>query len=82
MVANYEKRREHLKTALAETSQKLADHEQGRSLLEDEEYERLQKRMGLFEKKLEKMEEPMDEREIEKVMERMRMRDNRRHMEL
>jgi hypothetical protein len=82
VVANYERRREQLENLVAETKEKVADHERGRSLLEDEEYALLRKRIGLYEKKLEKMEGPMDEREVERLVERMKMRTERRHMEL
>jgi len=82
VVANYERRRDQLKTLVAETKEKVADHEHGRSLQEDEEYALLQKRIGLYEKKLEKMEGPMNEREIDRLMERTKMRAERRHIEL
>ena len=67
-----------------ETKEKIADHENGRSLLEDEEYARLTKRIGLLEKKAEQMSREPDEREIEKMMRRMHDREERRreHMEL
>ena len=50
--------------------------------MEDEEYGLLTKRIGLYERKLERMEGPMDEREIERLVEREKMRAERRHMEL
>ena len=47
---------------LSDIREKVADHEGGRKLLEDEEYETFKKRIGLFERKLEKMSEEPDER--------------------
>jgi len=82
VVANYERRREQLENLVAETKEKVADHEQGRSLLEDEEHALLRKRIGLYEKKLKTMEGPMDEREVDRLVERMKMRAERHHMEL
>jgi len=81
-VANYDRRREQLKKLVVDSKEKVADHENGRSLLEDEEYARLTKRIGLYEQKLEKMEGPMDNREIDRVMQRTKMRAERRHVEL
>lgn len=49
---NYENRREQLKKLVAETKEQLADHNNGRNLLEDEEYNRLTKRIPLYEKKV------------------------------
>eukprot|EP00532_Pseudo-nitzschia_australis_P014417 CAMPEP_0168282340 /NCGR_PEP_ID=MMETSP0141_2-20121125/22276_1 /TAXON_ID=44445 /ORGANISM="Pseudo-nitzschia australis, Strain 10249 10 AB" /LENGTH=101 /DNA_ID=CAMNT_0008225981 /DNA_START=236 /DNA_END=541 /DNA_ORIENTATION=- len=82
VVANYERRREHLRKLVARHKEEVADHENGRRLLEDEEYAKLTKRIDLFGKKLEKMEEPMGEREIDRAIERTKMRNERRHMEL
>ena len=81
-MANYDRRREQLKKLVVDSKEKVADHENGRSLLEDEEYARLTKRIGLYEQKLEKMEGPMDNREIDRVMQRTKMRAERRHVEL
>lgn len=83
VVANHEKRREHLRQLLVDTKEKVADHEEGRKLLEDdEEYALLTKRIGLYEKKLESMERPLDEKEIDRLVERARARAERRHVEL
>jgi len=82
IIANYERRREQLKRLVEESKIKIEDHESGRHLLEDEEYNRLSKRIGLYERKIEKMEVPMEEREIDRIMERARMREQRRHSEL
>ena len=79
---NYERRREQLRKLVEQTKEKVADHEDGRNLLEDEEYALLTKRIGLYEQKLERMEGPMDEREIDRMVERMKMREERRHIEL
>ncbi len=65
-----------------ETREKIADHEDGRNLLEDEDYALLTKRIGLYETKLERMEGPLDEREIDRLVEREKMRAERRHLEL
>jgi len=81
-VKNYENRREQLKKLVAETKEQLADHNNGRNLLEDEEYNRLTKRIPLYEKKIEQMAGPVDDRMIDKIMDRTKMREMRRHSEL
>ena len=83
MVKNYEKRRERLRELTEETKERIASHEEGRNLMEGEEYEKMKKRVELYGKKLERMMEPMDEREIERMVEKERMREERRnHREL
>ena len=82
VVEHYERRREQLRKLVAETKEKVADHEEGRSLLEDEEYALLTKRIGLYEKKLEKMDGPLDDREVERLVEQAQRRADRRHIEL
>lgn len=82
VVKNYENRREQLKKLVAETKEQLADHNNGRNLLEDEEYNRLTKRIPLYEKKIEQMAGPVDDRMIDKIMDRTKMREMRRHSEL
>eukprot|EP00536_Pseudo-nitzschia_multiseries_P007589 jgi/Psemu1/18305/gm1.18305_g len=82
IVANYERRRDHLRKLVEKHKEDVADHESGRRLLEDEEYEKFTKRIRLFQKKLDSMEGPMDEREIDRMVERAKMRDEHRHREL
>lgn len=82
VLASYERRREHLQKLVARHKEEVADHENGRRLLEDEEYDKLTRRIDIFGKKLERMEDPMDEREINRAIERTKMRNDRRHMDL
>ncbi|KAG7336743.1 hypothetical protein IV203_028160 [Nitzschia inconspicua] len=83
IIENHNRRREQLRKLLEETKEKVDAHEHGRSLLQGDEYDTLKKRIGLFEKKLEKMEGPMNDREIDKILERQKIRQERiRHTEL
>ena len=83
ILANYGRRREQLKKIIEETKEKVSSHEEGRNLLEEDEYARLQKNIGLFEKKLERMSEPMDDKDLDRMVERENMRaERRRHREL
>lgn len=70
IIENHEKRREKLEELLKETVEKVTEHENGRNLMEQEEYETMTKRIGLYEKKLERMKEPLDERDINRMIER------------
>ena len=79
---HHERRKQHLARLVEEAKDKVAAHEEGRSLLEDEEYALLTKRIGLYEQKLQKMEGPLDEKEIDRMVERARARAERRHIEL
>jgi hypothetical protein len=67
---------------LGETKDKVADHHDGRNLLEDEELASFTKRVNLYERKLEKMKQPLDEKEIARMVEREEMRAERHHREL
>ena len=60
---NHERRRDRLEDILQETIDKVAAHEAGREKFEtDEEYETMKKRIGLYQKKLERMKKPLDDR--------------------
>ena len=67
---------------MGETKDKVADHHAGRNLLEDEELATFTKRADLYERKLEKMKEPLDEKEIARMVQREEMRAERYHREL
>jgi hypothetical protein len=71
VIENYQKRRDKLTELLQETKEKIADHDAGRTLLEDDEYATMKKRVGLFAQKLERMNEPLDDR-VSKVAEYLR----------
>jgi hypothetical protein len=53
IIENHTRRRAQLQKLLNDTKEKVAAHEEGRSLLEgDDQYETLKKRIGLYEKKV------------------------------
>jgi hypothetical protein len=70
------KRRGQLEALLVETKEKLTDHKLGRALLEDEERERLEKRVGLVQRKIEKYTD-VDDEEIERTIRREQLRVDR-----
>ena len=61
IITNHEKRRDSLARILEETKEKVADHHSGRKLLEDDQIALFEKRVGLYERKLEKMNQPMSD---------------------
>jgi uncharacterized protein YutE (UPF0331/DUF86 family) len=67
------KRRGQLELLLSETKKKLTDHKLGRALLEDEERERLEKRVELVQRKIAKYTDVNDE-EIERTIRREQLR--------
>jgi hypothetical protein len=67
---------------LDETKDKVADHHAGRNLLEDEELATFTKRVTLYERKLKKMKEPLDEKEIARMIQHEERRAERYHREL
>ena len=79
VVENSRKHREKVEKRLEETREKISDHEEGRKLLEGDEYALLQKRVGIFERKLEKMSRPMDDRYIDMLVEMEKMKEEHRH---
>lgn len=62
VIENHERRRDHLAKLLQQTKDKVADHDAGRNLLEDEEYKKHARRIPLYERKLERLSKPLDER--------------------
>lgn len=77
ILANRARRKEKLEEMLAENQRKLEDHKAERNLLKAEEVETLEKRINAFSRKLETMQGDLDEREIEKLIEREHMRKKR-----
>ena len=77
VLESMEKRKGQLEKLLIETRAKLADHNMGKALLEDEERQRLEKRVELVQRKLERYKE-VDDEEIERHMRREQLRLQRR----
>ena len=82
IIKNREKRTDQLDRLLGETKDKVADHHAGTNLLEDEELAKFTKRAELYHRKLEKMKQPLDEKEIARMVQREETRAARRHREL
>ena len=77
VLESMEKRKGQLEKLLIETRAKLADHKKGKALLEDEERQRLERRVELVQRKLENYKD-VDDEEIERHIRREQLRLQRR----
>ncbi|CAJ1950786.1 unnamed protein product [Cylindrotheca closterium] len=77
VIENHERRRTHLAKLLQQVKDKVDDHDSGRNLMEDEDYAKHARRIPLYERKLERLNKPLDEREINRQLDRERIRSER-----
>jgi hypothetical protein len=62
---------------LNDVKQQLQGHNSGRRLLDDEERANLQRKADVFSRKLESMQGELDDREVERILKREELRDQR-----
>ena len=62
---------------LLDSKQRLADHSAGIRILDDEEKVDLEKKISIYQRKLETMQGDLDEREIERILKREQLRNER-----
>lgn len=62
---------------LKEEKQRLADHRNGVRMLDEVEVTALEKKVDVYERKLATMQGELDEREIERIMKREQLRNER-----
>lgn len=55
----------------------MEDHTSGRRLLDEKEFDSLERKINAFERKLESMSGEMEEREVDKVLKREKLRFER-----
>uniref|UniRef100_A0A6T9ZS73 Uncharacterized protein n=1 Tax=Pseudo-nitzschia delicatissima TaxID=44447 RepID=A0A6T9ZS73_9STRA len=72
------RRKEQIKNLVKDAKRKLADHDSGEKILTDEEKDQLQRNVDLFQRKVESMEEELEEWEIERLVARGVEQDKRR----
>jgi hypothetical protein len=77
IIEQNEKRKGQLNLMLFETRGKIADHNTGRSVLDEEEKSKLEKRAEMIQRKLDKLME-VDEEEIQRQIRREQLRLERR----
>jgi hypothetical protein len=62
---------------LGEARQQLADHSSGKKILESKDLQALEKKIHVYQRKLDTMEGDMDEREVERILKREQLRFER-----
>ena len=55
----------------------MEDHTSGRRLLDDQEFSTLERKLNAYERKLETMSGEMDEKEVDRVLQREKLRYER-----
>lgn len=84
MLASHKARGDQLEKLLLDAKQRVADHHSGTRLLTEDELAKLESKVEVFTKKIEKMRKIPDEQEVERILERERMikkkHDERRKM--
>lgn len=76
-MANRSRRKAQLEKMLEEAKSTMEDHTSGRKLLDDSELTGLEKKINAYERKLETMSGEMDEREVDRVLQREKLRYER-----
>ena len=77
ILASRQRRVEQLEAMLNDAKQQLQGHNSGRRLLDDEERTNLQRKVDVFSRKLESMQGELDDREVERILKREELRDQR-----
>lgn len=62
---------------LRDAEERLQQHNSGTKILTDEELKALEKKADVFQRKLETMRDDLDDREIERIMQREKLRNER-----
>ena len=71
------RRAQQLQAMLDDNKQRLADHHAGTKLLSDKDKASLEKKINIYQRKLETLEGDLDDREVERIIKREQLRDER-----
>ena len=71
------RRKVQLEAMLHDAEERLAQHHSGSKILTDEEIKALEKKADIFSRKLETMRDDLDDREIERIIAREKLRNER-----
>jgi hypothetical protein len=71
------RRSKQLDAMLQDATERLADHKSGTRMLVEKERVDLEKKINIYQRKLETMQGDLDEREIERIMKREELRNDR-----
>ena len=74
-MASRERRSKQIETLLDDSKQRLADHNSGTRILGDKEKTDLEKKISIYQRKLDTMQGDLDEREVERILKREKLRD-------
>ena len=72
------RRSKQLEAMLVDAKQRLSDHKAGIRLLDDKERADLEKKADIYQRKLDTMKETLTEREVELILSREKIRNERR----
>mmetsp|Transcript_20702 Transcript_20702/g.43334 ORF Transcript_20702/g.43334 Transcript_20702/m.43334 type:complete len:90 (-) Transcript_20702:326-595(-) len=79
MIESRNRRAKELEGMLKEAKDQLQSHKSGHKLLDQTEVAKLERQVTLFEKKLQHLMVEPDDKEVERVLHRERLRDERVH---
>ena len=77
ILASRERRIKQIETLLEDSQQRYNDHKSGIRMLNDKELNDLQKKIDIYTRKLESMMTPLDEREVQRIIQREQIRNER-----
>jgi hypothetical protein len=77
ILASRERRIKQIETLLDDSQQRLNDHKSGIRMLNEKELNDLQKKIDIYSRKLDSMRTPLDEREIQRIIQREEIRNER-----
>jgi hypothetical protein len=77
ILASRRRRSKQLEALLEESKARLADHNSRRKILSENEKVSLEKKISIYTRKLETMQTDLDEREIERIIRKEQLRNER-----
>jgi hypothetical protein len=77
ILASRERRAKQIEAMLLDSKQRYNDHTSGIRLLSEGELADLQKKIDIYQRKLESLQAPLDEREVERILRREKLRNER-----
>lgn len=77
ILASRERRIKQIETLLEDSQQRYNDHKSGIRMLNEKELNDLQRKIDIYTRKLESMMTPLDEREIQRIIQREEIRNER-----
>jgi hypothetical protein len=76
-LASRQRRTKQLEAMLDDGKERLADHHNSVRLLSEKERVDLEKKVGIYQRKIESMQSDLDELEVERILKREKLRDER-----